>query len=69
MPVMFAHGLNDPRVNKIESDQMVTVLRKLGIDSPYMLKRDEGHGYQEPANRYDFYQALLRFLDKYVKGA
>ncbi|ULL15389.1 S9 family peptidase [Paenibacillus sp. H1-7] len=61
-PIFFAQGLNDPRVNKKESDQMVMALRNRGIDSHYMVKNDEGHGFHKFSNKIDFYNALLKFL-------
>ncbi|SFL43745.1 Dipeptidyl aminopeptidase/acylaminoacyl peptidase [Paenibacillus sp. 1_12] len=65
-PIMFAQGVNDPRVKKAESDQIVMALRQRNIDAPYMIKNDEGHGYQKYENRVDFYQALLKFLDNHL---
>jgi dipeptidyl aminopeptidase/acylaminoacyl peptidase len=67
IPVMFAQGANDPRVRKSESDQMVSALRQRDIDSLYMIKNDEGHGFRSFENRVDFYTALMKFLDKNVK--
>ncbi|NHN31681.1 S9 family peptidase [Paenibacillus agricola] len=66
VPVMIAQGVNDPRVKKSESDQIVLALRQRGIDAPYMIKNDEGHGFQNFENRVDFYTALLRFLDNHL---
>ncbi|MGG1517189.1 prolyl oligopeptidase family serine peptidase [Paenibacillus oryzisoli] len=67
-PLMIVQGANDPRVNKAESDQMVAALRKLDFDVPYMLKANEGHGYQKLENERDFYEALIHFLSKNVKN-
>ncbi|GGI45051.1 hypothetical protein GCM10008018_10160 [Paenibacillus marchantiophytorum] len=67
-PLMIVQGVNDPRVNRAESDQMVEALRKLDVDVPYMLKRNEGHGFQKVENERDFYQALIHFLNQNVKN-
>ncbi|MFC5447795.1 S9 family peptidase [Paenibacillus aestuarii] len=67
-PLMIAHGVNDPRVNKAESDQMVAAMRKRDIDVPYMVKQNEGHGYQKLENVRDFYEALIHFLNQNVKN-
>ncbi|WP_171685892.1 S9 family peptidase [Paenibacillus planticolens] len=67
-PLMIAQGVNDPRVNKAESDQIVAALRKLDVDVPYMLKKNEGHGFNKLENARDFYQALIHFLNKNVKN-
>ncbi|MFD0675520.1 MULTISPECIES: S9 family peptidase [unclassified Paenibacillus] len=66
-PVMFAQGVNDPRVKKKESDQMVMAIRQRGIDAPYMIKEDEGHGFRGYENQLDFYTIMLKFLDTHLK--
>jgi len=66
-PLFIAQGANDPRVNKDESDQMVAALRKRGVAVEYMVKDNEGHGFQNEENRLDFYAAVERFLGKYLK--
>lgn len=63
-PLFIAQGANDPRVNKAESDQMVEALRAQGIDVEYMVKDNEGHGFRNQENRFDFYRAMERFLAK-----
>lgn len=68
VPLMIAQGANDPRIKKAESDQIVMALRARGIDSPYMVKNNEGHGFHNLENQTDFYRALLKFLDKNVKN-
>lgn len=66
VPLFIAQGANDPRVNKAESDQMVEALRKRGIDVEYMVKNNEGHGFHNQENRFDFYRAMERFLERYL---
>lgn len=61
-PLFIAQGANDPRVNKAESDQMVEALRKRGVTVEYMVKDNEGHGFRNQENRFDFYRAMERFL-------
>lgn len=61
-PLFIAQGANDPRVNKAESDQMVEALRTRGVEVEYMVKDDEGHGFHNQENRFDFYRAMERFL-------
>lgn len=63
-PLFIAQGANDPRVNKAESDQMVEALRAQGIDVEYMVKDNEGHGFRNQENRFDFYRSMERFLAK-----
>lgn len=67
-PLFVAQGANDPRVNKDESDQMVAALKKRGIDVPYMVKDNEGHGFRNEENRFDFYREMEEFLAKHLGG-
>jgi dipeptidyl aminopeptidase/acylaminoacyl peptidase len=67
-PLLIAQGANDPRVNKAESDQMVEALRKRGVSVQYMVKDNEGHGFANEENRFDFYDAMEGFLARYLKG-
>ncbi len=61
-PLFIAQGANDPRVNKDESDQIVEALKVRGIVVEYMVKDDEGHGFRNEENRFDFYRAMEKFL-------
>jgi len=67
-PLFIAQGANDPRVNKAESDQMFEALRSRGVEVEYMVKDNEGHGFRNQNNRYDFYGAMEKFLEKYLKA-
>ena len=66
-PLFVAQGARDPRVNIDESNQMVKALKARGVDVPYMVKENEGHGFQNEENRFDFYEAMEKFLAKYLK--
>jgi dipeptidyl aminopeptidase/acylaminoacyl peptidase len=68
-PLFVAQGKNDPRVNKAESDQIVEGLHKRGIDVEYMVKDNEGHGFHNEENRFDFYRAMEKFLAKHIGTA
>src|SRR6185437_6207249 len=58
VPLFVAQGAKDPRVNIAESNQIVDALRKRGIDVEYMVKQNEGHGFRDEENRFDFYTAM-----------
>ena len=66
-PLFIAQGANDPRVKKSESDQIVEALQKKGIDVPYMVKDNEGHGFYNEENQFDFYKSMGDFLHKHLK--
>ena len=66
-PLFIAQGARDPRVNKAESDQVVEALKKRGVDVQYMVKDNEGHGFQNEENRFEFYSAMEAFFAKHLK--
>ena len=68
VPLLIAQGANDPRVNKAESDQMVEALKARGIEVPYIVKNNEGHGFSNEENRFEFYRAMEEFLGKHLGG-
>ena len=65
-PLLIAQGARDPRVNKDESDQMVAALTARGIDVPYIVRDNEGHGFHNEENQFAFYEAMEAFLARYI---
>ena len=61
-PLFVAQGAKDPRVNKDESDQMVKALKARGVNVEYMVKDNEGHGFHNDENKFEFYEAMEKFL-------
>lgn len=66
-PLFVVQGANDPRVNINESDQIVEGLRAKGVDVPYMVKYDEGHGFAKEENTIALYKAMMGFYAKHLK--
>ncbi|MFT5722951.1 MAG: dipeptidyl aminopeptidase/acylaminoacyl peptidase [Bacteroidia bacterium] len=66
-PLFIAQGANDQRVKQAESDQMVEALKSRGIDVQYMLKENEGHGFSNEENKFEFYETMESFLAKYLR--
>ncbi|MBR1437981.1 MAG: S9 family peptidase [Synergistaceae bacterium] len=66
IPLFIAQGANDPRVNKAESDQIVEAVEKAGKDVVYMVKDNEGHGFHNEENRFDFYRTMEEFFRKHL---
>ncbi|NOU19445.1 MAG: alpha/beta fold hydrolase [Bacteroidales bacterium] len=66
-PVMVLQGSNDPRVLKVESDEIVAAAQKNNIPVEYVVFPDEGHGFVKKENEIKGYGAILVFLDKYLK--
>ena len=66
VPLLIAQGAKDPRVNQDESDQMVEALQKRGVTVEYLLKENEGHGFRNEENRFEFYRTMERFLGEHL---
>lgn len=66
-PLFVIQGANDPRVNINEADQMVKGLRARGVEVPYLVRYNEGHGFQHEENRIVMYKAMLGFFARYLK--
>jgi dipeptidyl aminopeptidase/acylaminoacyl peptidase len=67
-PLLVLQGANDPRVLKVESDEIVAAVQKNGVVAEYIVFPDEGHGFTKKANQIAGYSAVLRFLDRYLKA-
>ncbi|WP_448520457.1 alpha/beta fold hydrolase [Rhodoflexus sp.] len=68
-PLIVIQGANDPRVLKIESDQIVEAVRKNNVPLEYVLLPDEGHGFSKRENERLVYEKIVRFMDKHLKNA
>ncbi|HLF35529.1 MAG TPA: alpha/beta fold hydrolase [Cyclobacteriaceae bacterium] len=66
-PLMVLQGANDPRVLKVESDEIVEAVKANGVPVEYVLFEDEGHGFVKKENEMRGYSQVLAFLDKYLK--
>jgi dipeptidyl aminopeptidase/acylaminoacyl peptidase len=66
---MVLQGANDPRVLKVESDEIVAAVKKKGVPVEYIVFDDEGHGFVKKENEIKGYTAALKFLDQYLKSA
>ena len=68
-PLIVLQGANDPRVLKVESDEIVAAARANGVEVNYMVFDDEGHGFRNKKNQLAGYKAILDFCDKHLKDA
>ena len=66
-PLFVVQGANDPRVNIDEADQIVAQLRARGVEVPYMVKYDEGHGFGKEENTLELYKAMMGFFATHLK--
>ena len=67
-PLIVLQGANDPRVLKVESDEVVAAVKKNGAPVEDIVFPDEGHGFTKKANQIEGYSAVLKFLDRYLKA-
>ncbi len=68
-PLMVLQGANDPRVLKVESDEIVAAVKANGVPVDYLLFEDEGHGFVKKENQEEAARRILAFLDQHLKGA
>ncbi len=66
VPMMIAHGLNDPRVPVGEAMQLAIALKKRGMDPVEFYAPDEGHGFAKLENRLLFQERMVKFLDSTI---
>ena len=42
-------------------------LKARGVEVEYMVKDNEGHGFHNDENKFEFYEAMERFLAEHLK--
>lgn len=67
-PLMVVQGAKDPRVLRIEADEMVDAVRQRNGVVEYLVFEDEGHGLSKRENKIKAYSAVLNFLERYLRG-
>ena len=68
VPVLFSHGEMDPRIDIAETETMVRVLRKNGVEAPFIRIPDEGHGWRKLSNQLFYYRRQAAFLEEKLKA-
>jgi dipeptidyl aminopeptidase/acylaminoacyl peptidase len=66
-PLLVIQGANDPRVLKIESDQIIEAVNKTGVPNQYLIFDDEGHGLVKKQNQMKAAKVILEFLDEHLR--
>jgi dipeptidyl aminopeptidase/acylaminoacyl peptidase len=67
-PLLIVQGQNDPRVTKLEADQLAIALRDRGIKVDYILAENEGHGFANSDNRLALYRSMEKFFAECLGG-
>lgn len=65
-PLLIAHGANDARVPRAESDTIVDSLRERGVAVDYLLAADEGHGFGNPENQISLQHAIEKHFARHL---
>jgi dipeptidyl aminopeptidase/acylaminoacyl peptidase len=65
-PLIVIQGVNDPRVVKAESDEIVAAVKKNRVPVEYVVFPNEGHGFTKVANQITAFKAISAFLDQYL---
>lgn len=68
-PLIVLQGAQDPRVLKVESDEIVAAVKKNKVPVEYVLFDDEGHGFVKKENQIKAYSSIVAFLDEHLKKA
>jgi dipeptidyl aminopeptidase/acylaminoacyl peptidase len=67
-PVLVVQGARDPRVNRVEAEQIVMALRESEVPVEYLLAPDEGHGFLRAVNNMAMFMAAEKFLAAQLGG-
>jgi dipeptidyl aminopeptidase/acylaminoacyl peptidase len=64
VPVLYSHGVQDPRIDIYETEAMVRTLRANGVEAPYIRFADEGHGWRRLSNQLFYARREAQFLER-----
>lgn len=66
-PLLVVQGANDPRVLKVESDEIVAAVRANGVPCEYLVFDDEGHGFRNQKNAMASDRKIVEFLNLHLR--
>lgn len=64
VPVLYSHGVRDPRIDIYETEVMVKTLRENGVRADFIRIPDEGHGWRKLSNQLFYYRREVTFLEE-----
>ncbi|SHN50152.1 S9 family peptidase [Erythrobacter sanguineus] len=64
VPVLYSHGVMDPRIDIAETETMVKTLRANGVAAPFIRIPDEGHGWRKLSNQLFYYRKQAEFIEE-----
>lgn len=65
-PLFIVYGGADKRVVPKNAEELMTALDKAGKKYEVLYKRNEGHGFSKPEDRFELYTRMLAFFDRYI---
>lgn len=65
-PIFLAHGGQDRRAPVVQAEAFRDALQRGSKSFEWMLKPEEGHGFNDDANRREFYERLLTFVTQHT---
>jgi dipeptidyl aminopeptidase/acylaminoacyl peptidase len=68
VPMLYSHGMMDPRIDISETEVMVKTLRKNGVEAEFIRIPDEGHGWRKLKNRLFYARKETEFIEKHLLG-
>lgn len=69
VPVLYSHGVMDPRIDIYETEVMVRTLRENGVRADFIRIPDEGHGWRKLSNQLFYYRRQAEFLEEVLELA
>ncbi len=67
-PILLLHGKKDERTPFKGAQEMVSAMKKAGLDFEYKYYNKEGHGNRKMENRVDEWQRVAKFLERTRKS-
>ena len=64
VPVLYSHGVKDPRIDIAETETMVKTLRANGVPAPFIRIPDEGHGWRKLSNQLFYFRKQAEFIEE-----
>ena len=65
-PVLIVHGKDDDRAPIEHAELLIRALDQANKPYETLIRDKEGHGFFSEDNRKDYYNLLIRFLNKHV---
>ncbi len=66
VPVLYSHGVMDPRIDIMETETMVKTLRANGVPAPFIRIPDEGHGWRKLGNQLFYFRKQAEFIEEHL---